>query len=203
MEPAVVNHADIAGVILAGGQGRRMGMIDKGLQPFSGETLVRRVLRRLAPQVATVLISANRNLDRYRELGCPVVTDRIPGFAGPLAGLQAAFFASDVPLIVTVPCDSPFLPEDLVQRLRAGLEAKDADIAVPRTGTQVHRAFGLMRREIQPGLEAFLDSGERRVGLWQASLNVAEVEFDDQPDAFSNINTPEELMRLAPHGKNA
>lgn len=174
-----------------------MGTVDKGLQQLNGDTLVHRVLQRLTSQVATVLISANRNLDRYGELGCPVLPDRIEGFAGPLAGLQAALFATDLPLVATVPCDSPFLPADLVQRLRAGLEAKHADIAVPRAGNQVHRAFCLARREIRPALDAFLDSGERRVGLWHASLNIAVVDFNDRPDAFDNINTVEELARLA------
>lgn len=185
----------ITGVVLAGGQGRRMGGVDKGLQELGGQTLVRRVLTRLAPQVGTVLISANQNLERYAEFDCPVLPDRIPGFAGPLAGLQAALGAADTPLIVTVPCDSPFLPTDLVERLREGLEANNAEIAVPRTGKQVHRAFCLARRDIRPKLDAFLESGERKVGLWHASLNVAEVAFDDQAEAFSNINTPDELER--------
>ena len=149
-----------------------------------------------------MLISANRNPDRYGELGCPVLPDRIEGFAGPLAGLQAALFATGMPLVASVPCDSPFLPADLVQRLRAGLEAKLADIAVPRAGNQVHRAFCLARREVRPGLDAFLASGERRVGLWHASLNVAVVDFDDQPEAFGNINTAEELARLALRQEN-
>ncbi|MDP1735656.1 MAG: molybdenum cofactor guanylyltransferase MobA [Sulfuritalea sp.] len=191
-----MKQADIAGVVLAGGLGRRMGGIDKGLQDLGGRPLVQWVLERLAPQVGTVLINANQNLARYGEFGCPVLPDRIEGFAGPLAGLHAALSHAQNPLLVTVPCDSPFLPADLVTRLRNALEAQDADIAVPRTGKQMHRAFCLARRELLPKLAAFLDSGERKVGLWHASLNVAEVGFDDQADAFSNINTPEELAQF-------
>ena len=185
----------ITGVVLAGGLGRRMGRVDKGLQDFNGRPLVQWVLERLKPQVDKMLISANQNLARYAEFGCPVLADRVPDFAGPLAGLHAAMLRACTPLLVSVPCDSPFLPADLVQRLHAALEADGAELAVARTGEQVHRAFGLARRELLPRLEAFLASGERRLGLWHASLRVAEVAFDDNPDSFSNINTPEDLAR--------
>ena len=185
--------APITGVILAGGAGRRMGGVDKGLQELDGQPLVQRVLVRLAPQVDSVLISANRNRERYAGFGCPVLGDTIPGYAGPLAGLQAALAHAGTPLLVSAPCDSPFLPADLVARLRAALEAKAADLAVARADGRVHRAFCLLRRELRPGLDAFLASGERRVGLWHASLKVVEVDFDDQAEAFANVNTLEDL----------
>lgn len=183
----------VTGVILAGGQGRRMGGVDKGLQDLNGRPLVQWVLARLAPQVDTVLINANQNLARYAELGCAVLPDRIAGFAGPLAGLHAALSQATTPLLLTVPCDSPFLPSDLVERLHAALEAENAELAVARTGDRVHRAFCLTRREILPKLETFLASGERKVGLWHTSLKLAEVVFDDEADGFSNINTMEDL----------
>ena len=183
----------ITGVILAGGQGRRMGGVDKGLQTLNGRPLVQWVLERLAPQVDTVLISANQNLERYAGFGYPVLPDTQS--AGPLAGLHTALSQATSPLLVTVPCDSPFLPADLVRRLHAALEAEGAELAVARTGGQVQRAFCLMRREILPKLDAFLASGDRMVGLWHASLKLAEVAFDDEADAFDNINTPEELAR--------
>lgn len=188
-----MTRADITGVILAGGQGRRMGGIDKGLQDLNGRPLVQWVLDRLAPQVGTVLINANQNLARYAEFGCAVVPDRIPDFAGPLAGLHAALSHATSPLLLTAPCDSPFLPVDLVRRLRDALEAQDAELAVPTTGNRAHRAFCLTRRELLPKLDAFLNSGDRKVGLWHASLKVAEVAFDDEADAFGNINTMKEL----------
>jgi molybdopterin-guanine dinucleotide biosynthesis protein A len=184
---------DITGVILAGGQGRRMGGVDKGLQTLDGRPLVQWVLERLAPQVGAVLINANRNLARYGEFGCPVIPDRIPDFAGPLAGLHAALSQANTPLLATAACDSPFLPADLVPRLRVALEAENAELAVVRTGDRVQRAFCLTRRELLPQLDAFLAAGERKVGLWYASLRVVEVTFDDEADAFSNINTPEQL----------
>lgn len=191
----------VTGVILAGGQGRRMGGIDKGLQPLQGRPMAQWVLERLAPQVGSVLISANRNLERYAEFGCEVLPDRIAGFAGPLAGLHAALAHATTPLLATAPCDSPFLPTDLVARLHAVLCADNAQLAVARSGDRVHRAFCLVRRELLPQLEAFLASGERKVGLWQASLKVVEADFDDQAAAFSNINSAEELLALQNKGR--
>jgi len=184
---------EITGVILAGGRGQRMGGVDKGLQDLDGRPLVQWVLARLAPQVDAVVINANQNLARYAALGYRVLPDAIPDFAGPLAGLHAALSQAITPLLLTVPCDSPFLPDDLAQRLRAALEAQGAELAVARTGDRVQRAFCLTRRAILPKLEAFLDSGERKVGLWHASLKLAEVAFDDEADGFRNINTPEDL----------
>lgn len=183
----------ITGVILAGGRGLRMGGIDKGLQQLHGRALVEWVFERLAPQVDSVLVSANQNLERYARLGCVVLPDRIADFAGPLAGLHAALGQATTPLLATAPCDSPLLPADLVARLHAALAAGDAELAVARTGHRIHRAFCLMRRELLPRLEEFLASGGRKVGLWQASLKLVEVAFDDEADAFSNINTLEEL----------
>ena len=189
--------ADITGVVLAGGEGRRMGGADKGLQLLDGRPLVAWVLERLRPQVGPVLISANRNLERYREFGCPVIEDMTPDFAGPLAGLQAAMNRITTPLLLSAPCDSPSLPVDLGLRLRAALDAARADLAVPRAGTRVHRAFCLTRRELLPRLDAFLASGERKLGLWHQSLNTIEVDFDDQAEAFGNINSLAELDRVA------
>ena len=131
----------ITGLILAGGEGRRMGGIDKGLQELDGCPLVQWVLDRLAPQVGEVFISANRNLARYGEFGHPVLPDRLDGFAGPLAGLQEGLAQATTPLLVTAPCDSPFLPDDLVMRLYAALVAQQAELAVARAGGRAHRAF--------------------------------------------------------------
>jgi molybdopterin-guanine dinucleotide biosynthesis protein A len=187
----------ITGLVLAGGQGRRMGGIDKGLQELEGRPLAQWVLDRLSPQVGSVLISANRNLDRYAELGCPVLPDTLDGYAGPLAGLQAGLAQAATPLLVTAPCDSPFLPADLVARLHDALVAQQAELAVACAGGRTHRAFCLLRCELLPCLDAFLATGERRVGLWHASLNVTEVDFSDEAAAFSNINTADELERLS------
>jgi len=189
--------AGITGLVLAGGLGRRMGGIDKGLQAFHGEPMVAQVIRRFAPQVDALIVNANQNIERYAAFGHPVVPDVITGYAGPLAGLHAGLHACRTPLLVTSPCDSPFLPLDLVARLHEALERDGADLAVARTGAQSHPVFSLVRRHVLPGLTDFLDGGGRKVDLWYSALKVVEVSFDDQPDAFANINTLNELAALA------
>jgi molybdenum cofactor guanylyltransferase len=186
----------ISAVILAGGQGRRMGGVDKGLVPLQGRPMVEWVLERLRPQVDEVLINANQNLDRYRGIGVPVFSDDIGGFAGPLAGLHAGLGHATHPLVVTAPCDSPFLPEDLVARLADALEAQGADLAVAHTFEQAHPVFCLCRREVLPHLDAFLSAGGRKIDRWYETLKVVAVQFDDEEDAFRNINTREELGQL-------
>jgi molybdopterin-guanine dinucleotide biosynthesis protein A len=189
----VRREAGITGLILAGGQGRRMGGVDKGLQMLRGKPMVAWVLERLAPQVDEVIVNANQNAPEYARFGHRVVADRIGGYAGPLAGLQAGLEAAAHPLLVTVPCDSPFLPHDLVQRLRAALDQADADLAVAKTGAQPHPVFSLVRGSVLSGLSAFLERGGRKIDAWYAALKVVEVPFDDEAEAFSNINTREEL----------
>jgi len=186
----------ITGVILAGGLGRRMGGIDKGLQELRGKTMVHWVVERLAPQVDELLINANQNSERYAAFGYPVVADQIPDFAGPLAGLHAALTAATHPLVATAPCDSPFLPADLVARLHAGLVAGAAELAVARTFDQAHPVFCLCQRQVLPHLTEFLASGGRKIDRWYSTLKVVEVAFDDEAEAFENINTREELSRF-------
>lgn len=187
----------VTGVLLAGGQGRRMGGVDKGLVELRGRPMAQWVIERLAPQVDELLINANQNAGRYARFGHEVFPDEIGGFAGPLAGLHAALARARHPLVVTAPCDSPFLPEDLVARLRAGLEAAGADLAVAKTFDQAHPVFCLCRREVLPHLTAFLESGGRKIDRWYETLKVVEVAFDDEEEAFRNINTREELGREA------
>ncbi len=183
----------ITGVILAGGQGRRMGTVDKGLRELRGKAMAAWVIERFAPQVAEVLINANQNLEIYARFGYRVIPDEIGGFAGPLAGLQRGLSEARHPLVATAPCDTPFLPADLVARLHSALQANAAQLAVARTGDQPHPVFCVCRRDVLPHLTAFLQDGGRKIDAWYATLKVIEVAFDDQPDAFSNINTPEEL----------
>lgn len=181
----------VTGIVLAGGMGRRMGGVDKGLQPLGGRAMVAHVLERLAPQVDAILINANQNPGEYAKFGHPVVPDEVGGFAGPLAGLHAGLQAASSPLAVTVPCDSPFLPRDLVMRLRGALAGHD--LAVAKTGTQAHPVFALVRRSLAAHLNAYLAGGGRKIDAWYATLKVVEVPFDDEAEAFSNINTREEL----------
>jgi molybdopterin-guanine dinucleotide biosynthesis protein A len=181
----------VTGIVLAGGRGSRMGGVDKGLQPLRGRPMVAWVLERIAPQVDEIVVNANQNLDAYAGFGHRVVPDSLGGFAGPLAGLHAGLQAASHPLAVTVPCDSPFLPLDLVLRLKEKLS--NNDLAVAKTGDHPHPVFALVRRSVLPHLERFLASGGRKIDAWYATLAVVEVSFDDQPDAFRNINTLEEL----------
>lgn len=170
-----------------------MGSVDKGLVALDGRPMVQHVIDRFAPQVADLLINANQNLDRYTAFGYPVVPDDVGGFAGPLAGLHAGMTRATTPLVCTVPCDSPFLPVDLVARLHAALSRESAQLAVARTFDQPHPVFALVRRDVLPLLAGFLQQGGRKIDAWYAALAVTEVAFDDEADAFRNINTAIEL----------
>jgi molybdopterin-guanine dinucleotide biosynthesis protein A len=183
----------ITGVLLAGGQGRRMGGVNKGLQPFRGKPLVEWTLERLAPQVNEVLINSNQNHDNYNRYGHRVIADSIEGFAGPLAGLQCALAAAKYDRVVTVPCDSPFLPQDLVRRLAHAVEMQTAQVGVAVTGAQPHPVFLYCHRDLLPNLNEYLAAGGRKIDAWYAKLRVVEIHFDDQPDSFLNINTLDEL----------
>jgi len=183
----------VTGVILAGGQGRRMGGVDKGLKVLRGKPMVAWALERFAPQVDEVLINANQNLETYRRFGRRVIPDEIGGFAGPLAGLHRGLNEARHELVATVPCDSPFLPSDLIQRLRGAIDNTESDVAVAKTGDQPHPVFCLCRKSVLPGLTKFLAGGGRKIDAWYAKLKLVEVAFDDQAAAFSNINTEEEL----------
>ena len=185
--------SEITGIVLAGGMGRRMGGVDKGLVELDGKPMVAHVLARLSPQVDAVLINANQNAERYAAFGLPVLADAVGGFAGPLAGLHAGMSAATTPFVATVPCDSPFLPLDLVARLSKGLVAMDAQLAVARTFDQPHPVFALVRRDVLPHLASFLHGGGRKIDAWYATLRIVEVAFDDCADAFRNINTADEL----------
>lgn len=191
----------ITGLILAGGRGSRMGSIDKGLAPLAGQPMVQHVIQRLKPQVQRLLINANQNLDTYAAFGAPVWPDALPDFAGPLAGLQTGLMHCETPYLVTAPCDSPFLPADLVQRLAFALQAEGADLAVAVTGEgaarQPHPVFCLAKTSLLPHLTQFLEGGGRKVDRWYASLRLAEVHFGDEA-AFRNINTLAELQQMAP-----
>jgi len=198
-----VSAEKITGVVLAGGLGRRMGGADKGLQELDGRPMAAHVIERLAGQVDELLVNANQNAERYAAFGYRVVPDAITGFAGPLAGLHAALSAATHPLVATAPCDSPFLPADLVSRLHAALVAGQAQFAVARTFDQPHPVFCLCRRELLPQLEAYLVAGERRFERWYSALKVVEVAFDDEAAAFENINTREDLARLSPNPLNS
>ncbi|MEO7031073.1 MAG: molybdenum cofactor guanylyltransferase MobA [Herbaspirillum sp.] len=189
----------ITGLILAGGSGSRMDNLDKGLQVLRGVPLVTQVMRRLQPQVGNLMISANRNLTSYESLGLAVWPDQLNGFAGPLAGLQTGLSHCTTPYLISVPCDSPFLPLDLVLRLFTSLTEQGAELAVAATGIEtkqdLHPVFCLMKNTLLENLTTFLESGQRKVSVWHRSLNMVQVHFEDEA-AFHNLNTLAELRRL-------
>jgi molybdopterin-guanine dinucleotide biosynthesis protein A len=187
----------VTGVVLAGGLGRRMGGVDKGLVAFRGRPMVQHVIERLAPQVDEILINANRSTAQYAAFGYRVIADAIEGFAGPLAGLERGLAEARHDLVATAPCDSPFLPAELIDRLLAAMTNASADLAVARTGDQPHPVFCLCKRSLHAHLRAYLGAGGRKIDAWYATLVVIEVAFDDQASAFSNINTLEELSAHA------
>ncbi len=196
----MIARADVTGIVLAGGMGRRMGGVDKGLVELDGKPMVAHVLARLSPQVGPLLINANQNPDRYATFGHSVVADAVGGFAGPLAGLHAGMSSATTPFVVTVPCDSPFLPEDLVARLGDAIIRDDAQLAVAKTLDQPHPVFALARRDVLPHLASFLEGGGRKIDAWYATLRVVEVPFDDEEASFRNINTADELAAAATAG---
>ncbi len=187
---------DITGVVLAGGAGRRLGGVDKGLMPFRGRPLVEWVIEALRPQVGALVISANRNLELYAAYGLPVVTDCGPGFQGPLAGIHRAMQAARTPWIITLPCDGPYPAPDLVERLSLALADQDADLAVAADGARIQPVQALLPVRLAPDLAAWLAAGERRVSAWYARHRMAVADLSDRPDAFLNLNTPEEALAL-------
>jgi molybdenum cofactor guanylyltransferase len=189
--------ADITGIVLAGGMGRRMGGVDKGLVELDGTPMVAHVLARLAPQVGSLIINANQNRDRYAQFGYPVIADAVGGFAGPLAGLHAGMTVAETPFVITVPCDSPFLPLDLAARLANALAGAAVQLAVARTFDQAHPVFALVKSDVLPHLATFLEGGGRKMDAWYATLRVVEVPFDNEERAFRNINTADELAAAA------
>ena len=198
MRDQIDPHA-ITGLILAGGRGSRMGGVDKGLQPHHGVPLALHALLRLTPQVGALMINANRNLSAYESMGVPVWPDAQADYAGPLAGWLAGLERCETPYLMTVPCDSPNFPADLVERLAQSLVEADADIAMAATledgQRQVQPVFSLMKATLLESLVMYLQEGQRKIDRWTALHRCVEVDFDDAA-AFANANTLEELQRL-------
>ena len=196
-----IGHEQVTGLILAGGQGSRMGGVDKGLQALRGRPLVEHAIERLQPQVGALAISANRNTDLYRRYGFPVYGDSpAPTFAGPLAGIATGLHAATTPWVLIVPCDAPLFPLDLADKLIEALEVTAGDLAFAATreadGThQQHPVFALLPSRLADSADAQLASGVRRLGAWYAHHNAVEVSFRET-HAFYNANTLQDLQEL-------
>jgi len=186
----------MTGLVLAGGQGSRLGGRDKGLVEIGQQPLVAHVLARLGPQVDGLLINANRNPEQYAHYGHPVVADTRADYPGPLAGIASGLAHCRTPLLVVAPCDTPFLPLDLVQRLYRALDTHAAEIAVARCDNALQPVFALMKATLGASLEAFLRSNRRKITAWYDTHRCAVADFEDAT-AFQNLNTPEECALAA------
>ena len=200
-----IDTADITGLILAGGRGSRMGGVDKGLQNFHGMPLALHTLLRLQPQVGALMINANRNLSAYESFGVPVWPDAVADYAGPLAGFLTGLERCETAYVVTVPCDTPLFPQDLVARLAEALEREDAEIAMAAAreeeggAVRTQPVFSLIRAELMESLVRFTQGGGRKIDAWTGQHKTVVVPFDqpgDERSAFFNANTLAELHRL-------
>ena len=195
----MIDPRDITGLVLAGGLGSRMGGVDKGLQLLHGMPMAEHALRRLQEQVGSTAINANRNIALYEAFACPVWPDALPDHPGPLAGFLAGLARCETPYLLTVPCDSPLFPTDLTARLAQALVEQQADIAMAATveggALQVQPVFCLLKQSLRGSLQAFIESGQRKIDRWTALHRCVVVRFDDA-QAFANANTLRELAAL-------
>lgn len=194
--PAPIPRPDITAVILAGGKARRMDGADKALLTLAGQPLLAHIIAALQPQVTAILLNSNRPAECYAHFSLPVIADAIADQPGPLAGLLSALLARDSELVLAVPCDTPCLPADLVTRMYAALETEHADVCSVSDGAQLHAAFMLARRSVIPALQSYLAAGKRKVQDWLHEQKLAVADFSDRPEAFSNVNTAQDLHRL-------
>lgn len=187
------NH-DITVVLLAGGASRRMHGRDKGLLPLRGKPLVGYIIEQLAPQTTKLILSCNENCDQYTHFGYPLVSDTLPGGLGPLAGLLSGMEHADTEYVLSVPCDTPYLPEDLLSRMLRSLQQSGAQVCTVTDGQRLHPVFMLVARQLHTELNTYLQSGGRKVLDWYNSQHHCVADFSDQAGAFANINTPEQLQ---------
>lgn len=183
----------ITGVILAGGMARRMGGDDKGLKLFKGKPLIKHVITALKPQLDTIIINSNRNIEVYQQFGYQVITDSVADFCGPLAGMLSAMQFIDDNYILTAPCDAPMISAQYRQRMMETLLNEQADIAVASDGDRMQPVFSLIPTRLQEDLAQYLAQGDRKIDLWFEQYKLAVVDFSDQTDSFINLNTLDDI----------
>jgi molybdopterin-guanine dinucleotide biosynthesis protein A len=186
----------VTGVILSGGVARRMGCIDKGLVNINGKPMIEYMINKLEPQVSAIMINANRNEIAYQRYGFPVVADDYTGFNGPLAGMASCLRRVETEYMVTVPCDCPLIPVDLVARLYRDLVAKQADISVVNDGNRIHPVLVMLKKDMLDSMLAYMNEGRRKVDTWLSQHALAETDFSDEADAFYNINNMEDIEHI-------
>ena len=183
-------------VILAGGKARRMAGRDKGLISIAGKPMIEYVIEAISPQISHLLINANRSQNDYAHYGFPVIADAPAGFHGPLAGMASALQVTETAYMLALPCDSPYAPCDLAQRLYESLLSENAEISVAHDGRRLQPVFCLLKRSLLPSMRAYLESGERKIDRWFARHNMAITDFSDKRQAFININSREDIVRI-------
>lgn len=193
--PVCKQSISITGVILAGGLARRMGGKNKAFLKILDKALIQYILKNLEVSLDEILINANQNLKKFDQLGFPVITDHIDGFAGPLAGMAAGLGAATTSHILVIPCDSPFITDDLVSRFVTACSQTNADIYVAHDGQRIQPVFALINVKTLPSLLAYLDAGNHKIDTWYEQQQMTTVDFSDAPETFININTPEELRK--------
>jgi len=191
-----LERKDITAVILAGGQGRRMGGMDKGLLEFNGKPLVAILIAELENQSVDIILNANRNLQSYQAYGYPVISDQLEDYQGPLAGFASAMKTVTTDYILTLPCDSPLLARDYVTRFLDCHAQHAAPIIVAFDGVRLQPVHALIRVDLLPSLIRFLESGDRKIDRWYARHDFRQADFSDMADMFRNINTPSDQQSL-------
>jgi len=190
------HSTQVTAIILAGGQGSRMGGVDKGLVKFNGQPLIKPVVEAIAPHVDHLMINANRNLEQYQALGYPVISDAQNDYLGPLAGFLAAMKAAQTEELIFVPCDGPLLKGELMQRLLQARRDTQVEIAAAHDGKRLQPVYVTLLRNLADSLDAYLSSGERKIDRWYAQHSYTQVDCSDIQDCFININTLEERNKL-------
>ena len=196
----MITPQDITGLILAGGRAQRMGGIDKGLISFHGKPLIESAIDRLQPQVGTILINANRSITKYSHYGYPVLMDETPDFSGPLAGFSVGLKHCKTTYLLTSPCDSPLLPNDLAEKMATELEINNLELVFASSKENDGKiwsqpVFCLMKSSLKDSLDVFLCKGDLKIDRWFKELRSGTVVFEN-PQVFANVNTPEELAAL-------
>ncbi|MEB8434178.1 molybdenum cofactor guanylyltransferase MobA [Cocleimonas sp. KMM 6892] len=188
-----INKNQITAVILAGGKGSRLGGQDKGLVDYQNKPLIEHVLEKIEPQVGQIIINANRNQDEYAKFKHPVISDELSDFQGPLAGFLTGMKTCNTDYILTLPCDGPDLPDDLVSRLIS--EVQNNNIVVAHDGKRLQPVHALIPTSLIESLEGFLANGDRKIDLWYAQHPMATADFSDKPEVFFNVNTEEQRQQ--------
>ena len=191
----MIDKNNITAVILSGGRSSRMQGEDKGLILLNDKPLISYVADVVNSKVVRLLISANRNIDAYQKYG-EVISDELSDFQGPLAGIVKAMSVVSTPCLLVLPCDSPLVNEIVIDRLIQCMTDKDMDICVAGDGVRIHPTFALIKTSLKDNLLDFLDSGERKLGLWIEQNDFQKVDFSDQPKVFINLNNPQDFDKI-------